>query len=243
MIKTRDDIRKLGTILGIWAHPDDETFSMAGIMAVAAANDQTVIIITATRGEQGVQDESRWPQAQLADIRTRECEEAFKILGIKNHHWLDYPDGGCTELPQREAIERVAGYIRRYDPDTILTFGPDGMTGHPDHQTISRWATAAAALAKTRAKIYHAIQTFEQYEGLVEIDKKFNIFWNIDKPAVCETGQCAIHFELDDDIYEKKLAALRAMASQQEGMMKLFGDSLHLSFGHEAFTEKRADVK
>jgi len=63
------DIRELGTILSIWAHPDDEAYLCGGIMAMAAAADSRVVCVTASRGELGVTDPTRWPPEQLASIR------------------------------------------------------------------------------------------------------------------------------------------------------------------------------
>lgn len=60
------DIKKLGTILGIWAHPDDESWASAGIMITAAANGQRTACVTATKGEAGETDEKRWPKKSLA---------------------------------------------------------------------------------------------------------------------------------------------------------------------------------
>jgi len=234
-VKTNDDIKRLGTILGVWAHPDDETFSSAGIMAVAINNGQTVACITATRGEAGVQDESRWPASQLADIRTRELEEAYAILGITNHHWLDYADDNCAEENWIIATARIAGIIDHYQPDSILTFGPDGMTGHPDHCTVSSWVDLAVEKSGSRAVIYHAVQTQEQYDAIREADEHFNIFYNIDEPPICHPESCGIHFTLDDVLYVQKMAAQAAMKSQQEGMLEIFGPSLRVSLGTEAF--------
>ncbi len=235
MIHTKDDVAKLGTILGVWAHPDDETYSMAGIMVAAIKNGQTVACVTATRGEAGVQDESRWPAARLGEIRTKELKESMEILGLENHCWLDFPDGKCNKVNTSEAVEKIAHCIEHYQPDSILTFGPDGMTGHTDHQAVSKWAELAKRKTGSKAKIYHSIQTHQQYEAMIEADKQFNIFFNIDHPPVCEPGQCAIMFELDDELYKLKVAALKAMASQTEGMFKMFEDSLRVSLGAEAF--------
>ena len=70
---------------------------------------------------------------------------------------------------------------------------------------------------------------------MVEADKQFNIFFNIDKPRVCSRGACSIHFELNDKLYQQKLRALKAMESQTEGILKVFEDSLRVSFGTEVF--------
>lgn len=234
-----NDIKSLGTILGVWAHPDDETYTMAGIMATAVKNGQTVACVTATRGEAGIQDESRWPAAHLGQIRTDELKNSMEILGVENHCWLDFPDGGCDKIELDEAVEKISHCIKHYQPDSIMTFGPDGMTGHADHQTVSNWAELARDKIGSKAKIYHATQTHEQYEAMVEADKHFNIFFNIDHPPVCERGQCAIMFELDNDLYDLKLAALKAMPSQTESMLKMFEDSLRVSLGAEAFVEAK----
>ena len=58
--------------MGVWAHPDDETMSSAGIMLSAIKNGQRVICLTATKGEEGSQDEKKWPKSKLANIREKE---------------------------------------------------------------------------------------------------------------------------------------------------------------------------
>lgn len=229
------DVKNLGTIMGVWAHPDDETFSMGGIMANAVENGQKVVCITATRGEAGVQDESRWPAHKLAAIRTKELETAYSVLGIQHHYWLDYPDGGCADVDIDEATKRIAKLIAEHQPDSIFTFGPDGMTGHSDHQTVSLWTTKAVALAQSNATIYHATITNEQYTSMLEADKELNIFFNIEKPPLCDECDCDLCFTLPSHIYDKKIKALEAMPSQTEKMLQKFSDVLSQSHGTETF--------
>ena len=139
---------QLGTILSVWAHPDDETYLCGALMARAVQAGSRVVCVTATRGELGSPDEDRWPPgATLAAVRTEEMEQALAALGVTEHHWLDYPDGHCAEIPDDEAIARLIGLLTDVRPDTVLTFGPDGMTGHPDHISVSRWTTAGCATA------------------------------------------------------------------------------------------------
>lgn len=213
------NISSLGTIMGIWAHPDDEIFSMGGLFSLATSNGQEAVCITATRGEQGVQDESKWPQAKLADIRTKEMEDAMKVLGLKHHYWLDYNDGDCKNVDIDQASKRIAKYIKQYNPDSIFTFGPDGITGHDDHRTMSVWTDRAVELAESKAKVYHAIITEESYKGLKEVDAEFDIFFNIDKPCTCKDNECSLAVRLSEETLDIKMKALECMPSQTEALL------------------------
>src|SRR3954469_23647112 len=113
-------------------------------MARAAAAGSRVVCVTATRGELGSTDEQRWPAGpRLAAGGTVELESALRELGAIEHHWLDYPDGGCADVSDEEAVARIEKIIIDVRPDTVLTFGPDGMTGHADHKSACRWTTTA----------------------------------------------------------------------------------------------------
>ncbi len=218
-IRNTDDIKQLGTILSVWAHPDDESFTAAGVLCAAVRNGQKVACVTATRGEAGVQDESRWPAAKLGQIREGELKTALKHLGVKDQFFLNYRDGHCQEISGSEAVAQIKSFIKKYQPDSILTFGPEGMTGHTDHQTVSKWVAEAAQ--GTKAKVYHTVEEENRYENFMkEADKKFNIYFNIDKPPICDAADCSIAFELPPDILAKKRAALKSMPSQTEIMFK-----------------------
>src|SRR6185369_2525085 len=121
--------------------------------------------------------------------------------------------------------------------DSILTFGKDGLTGHMDHCQVSQWTKEAVQNSGTKAAVYHAIQTADQYKAMRVVDKKFNIFFNIDKPPLREPAACAICIDLNDDLYNLKIRALEAMPSQFEAILKAFEPTLRLSFGSEAFVE------
>ncbi len=223
-IKSFTDIRGLGTILSVWAHPDDESFLAAGIMATAIQNGQRVICVTATKGEKGIQDESRWPSGRLADIRAEEISLCLDALGIQEHHWLDYPDGECKNVDQDEAVQKVQNIIVKYQPDSILTFGPDGMTGHDDHRTVSSWVTRATK--DTKIPIYHAVELRAAYEKMREADDKFNIFFNIDKPPIVEPDECDILLNLSDELLVTKYQCLYSMPSQTDAMFNHFGQDM-----------------
>jgi LmbE family N-acetylglucosaminyl deacetylase len=215
-----DDVRELGCILSVWAHPYDETFSAAGIVAAAVANGQRVVCITATKGEAGIQDAKRWPPAELGEIRTKELKAALKVLGVKEHHWLGYRDGQCHMVNKDEAITAIRKFIKEIRPNTILTFGPDGLTGHSDHKTVSTWATAAAK--GTEAKVYYCVQDKENYELYMrEADEHLNIYFDTDEPPVYKREDCDVHACMDEAVAQKKCRALKAIPSQTESLLSV----------------------
>lgn len=218
---TTKDIQKLGTILGIWAHPDDETFCMAGIMMAAKANGQHIACVTATRGEKGSQDLVRWPLETLGEVREKEMHEAMKVIGCTEHQWLDYIDGTLSEVNTAEAVDKIAAVIREVQPDSIFTFGPDGTTGHSDHITIGQWAAMAADAAESHATLYQNVDSLEWYNRSGhELDKKFNIYFNTDAPPLVPEAEMDLLFKLPNDICRRKTNALRVQTSQTEAMFK-----------------------
>lgn len=237
-ITTLSDVKQLGKILCVFAHPDDETFTMGGLLAAAAANGQTIAIITATKGEGGVQDESRWPADQLGDIRAGELRAALDQLGVEQQHFLGYQDGTCKDSDAETAAQELAEYIARYQPDSIFTFGPDGLTGHPDHRTVSAWTSKALKRAASHAKLYHVVLTPGQYHGFREVDADFNFFFNTEKPPVYESHDASICVTLSDEFFGRKMAALAAMPSQYDAVFRRFSkEDLRGGFGIEAFVE------
>lgn len=215
-------VKQLGTILGVWAHPDDEVFTCGGILALAAQNGQRVMCMTATRGEAGVQDPDRWPPEHLGEIRTKELEAAYEELGVTEHCWFDFADGGVKDVEELEGLKAVEQCIEQCRPDTILTFGPDGMTGHPDHQTVSAWATKLGR--DHDIAVYHAIITPETYEANREADEKFDMFFNIDRPPIVAAKDCDLCITLDKTTLTKKCQALKVMPSQTERLITEMGD-------------------
>jgi LmbE family N-acetylglucosaminyl deacetylase len=227
----------LGTILSVWAHPDDETYLCGGLMARAVRNGSRVVCVTATRGELGSPDERRWPPGEpLAAVRTAELHDALAALGVTEHHWLDYPDGGCADVDQDEALRRVSALLAEVQPDTVLTFGPDGMTGHPDHQAVSRWATEAFRTgAREGAVLGYATNTpewLERWRGPLD---DLNVFMGAEPPST-PVEQLVIHERFEGELLRTKVEALLKMTSQVEPMIEGLGiEMLHEGLAEEAF--------
>jgi hypothetical protein len=144
---------KLGTILGVWAHPDDEVYLSGGVMAVARDAGQRVSVVTATRGEHGQAGSGQLTSSELGRLREEELRTAFAILGVDDHRFLGVEDGRCAEQPVQPMVQLLTEIIEQVAPTTILTFGPDGMTGHEDHQVVSSWVTSARSRAAPGAAV------------------------------------------------------------------------------------------
>ena len=76
-------VRSIGTLLGVWAHPDDEAYLSSGLMSLVRRRGGRVVVVTATRGEHGTPDPVEWPPARLSRRRERELEESLLLLGVR----------------------------------------------------------------------------------------------------------------------------------------------------------------
>jgi LmbE family N-acetylglucosaminyl deacetylase len=136
-------------LLAVLAHPDDESLGLGGSLARYAREGVETHLVTATRGERGRFGDA--PESPAPDVvgRTREAElrEAAAVLGIRSVHLLGYVDGDLDRADPAEAVGRIAEHIRTIRPQVMVTFGPDGGYGHPDHIAISQFATAALVRA------------------------------------------------------------------------------------------------
>jgi LmbE family N-acetylglucosaminyl deacetylase len=210
----------LGTVLMIWAHPDDETYLAGGLSAALTDAGQRVVCVTATRGEAGVTSATDLLSDRLAALRTTELEAALRILGVEEHHWLDYPDGGCADVDEEAAATRVARVIDEVRPATVVTFGPDGFTGHPDHRTVSRWVDLALAGASARPRLLHAVAREEAVDP--ELTEEFGVY-ELGRPRVCADDEMDLLLQLDGGLLYRKVDALLCQVSQTGGLVAAVG--------------------
>jgi LmbE family N-acetylglucosaminyl deacetylase len=227
----------LGTVLGVWAHPDDEAYLCSGLMAHAARSGERVVCVTATRGEGGSLDEERWPSATMGQVREAELIASLTHLGDIEHHWLDLPDISMdTALPEPEGAERVRELVAEVQPQTIVTFGPEGMTGHAAHMSVCRWATDAFhAEAPAGAGLYYATHSQEWADEWVPRLNEFDIF-RPGTPVTVPRAELDLVYDLPPDILALKMRALSEHASQLEGLFAVFGeDQLATAMRSETF--------
>jgi len=147
-VSERPDTR-VGGLAAVLAHPDDESFSCAGALALAHDAGRVTRLLVATRGEAGTAtgeaDES------LGDLREEELRCAAATIGLDEVTLLEgYPDGGIADRPFTALVDEIAAWLADRRPEALITFGAHGVTGNPDHVVIgsaTRWAVERLAEA------------------------------------------------------------------------------------------------
>jgi LmbE family N-acetylglucosaminyl deacetylase len=164
------------TLLLVHAHPDDECIATGGVMLRAHHEGTRVVLLTATRGEEGDihNMDAAAVRPRLAEVRTAELMRSCEILGVDRQEFLGYRDSGMADsasnrdprsfaaAPLHDAAERVARFLREERPDVVVTYTPDGTYWHPDHVKSHQATFAALDLLRAErwepAKAYmHAV--------------------------------------------------------------------------------------
>ncbi len=149
-------------LMAVLAHPDDESLGAGGTLAKCAAEGVDVSLVTATRGDAGRYrghrpgDVHHPGPAALAAIREAELGAAASALGVGDVSLLTYGDQRLDQAEPHKVIADIVGHLRRVRPQVVVTFGPDGAYGHPDHIAISQFTTAAVVAAADPAFPFEA---------------------------------------------------------------------------------------
>jgi LmbE family N-acetylglucosaminyl deacetylase len=136
-------------LMCVLAHPDDESLGTGGTLAKYAHEGVETYLLTATRGERGWSGtpETNPGLEALGKIREGELRAAATELGVRHLDFLDYIDGDLDQANPAQAIAAIALHIRQAQPQVVVTFGHDGIYGHPDHIAICQFTTAALVAA------------------------------------------------------------------------------------------------
>lgn len=254
----------MATLVCFHAHPDDESIATGGVMAKAASEGHTVVLVVATKGEEG-----EFPDGFLADgesLEERRIEETMasaEVLGVKAVEWLGYRDSGMDGTPANdhpdcfwqadvdEAAERLAAILRAHEADVLTIYDSNGNYGHPDHVQVHRVGVRAARLAGIR----------EVYEATMNRDYvKRNIRAMIESagddvppdapdPDTFEIGVPESEITTRVDVtpwMDRKRASMRAHASQiteQSFFLQMPDDVFAGAFGQEWFIHHGAGPK
>lgn len=122
-------------ILGVFPHPDDESFTIGGLLLKASKLGIDTNVLCLTRGEYG--KSLRALGNRLGRKRVKEFRRAMEILDVKESHIGTFKDG-FLRYSSATITKYVEEYIEKYNPELVVTYDPGGMTGHPDHIALSK---------------------------------------------------------------------------------------------------------
>jgi LmbE family N-acetylglucosaminyl deacetylase len=190
-------------IVSIFAHPDDETFRPGGTLALLARQGVRVEVLTFTRGEAGSCGVP--PLCTLEELSAvRECEmrSACTVLGLQPPRIFDYPDSRLPETEPETMVAHILSVVQEIEPQVLLSFGPDGLSGHPDHIAVGLWAHEAFRRAEGLAALYTVAvpQSLAQELAMHQLH-----------PVPDET--IALRVDVSS-VWQIKLAAMRCHATQ-----------------------------
>ena len=198
------------SILLVFAHPDDESSSVAGTTAKYTQRGVSVDLICATGGEKGTRLDVP-PDVDTATAREAGLRLAAGVTGIRDIYLLGYTDGDLEKADTGEVAGRVMNIMREVQPEVVITFGPDGISGHPDHKAIGRATTIAFEMLAESAggprKLYYV--TIPE-SALTEVGNE-DVEGVVTRPDDEVTTVIDISGHLDT-----KLRALAAHSSQQD---------------------------
>ncbi|MDP8975281.1 MAG: PIG-L family deacetylase [Actinomycetota bacterium] len=238
----------MATLVTFHAHPDDEAISCGGTMAKAASERHRVVLVVATRGENGEAPEGFLPPGEsLSERRTKETEAAAAILGVSRVAFLGYVDSGMLGTPENEvpgsfwqadideAAGRLAAILTEEEADVLTVYDPNGTYGHPDHVNVHRVGVRAAELAGTQ-RVYEVTADRDHMAALMsraeELGMDTSEFDDEDFDLDgFGTPRALITTRVDVTAFlEQKRAAMAAHASQ------IAETSFFLAMPPEAFT-------
>jgi LmbE family N-acetylglucosaminyl deacetylase len=141
---------------------------------------------------------------------------------VAEHHQLDFADGGCQTVDPTVGAAAIRRVVTAVHPDTVVTFGPDGFTGHPDHVTVGEWTRHALADLGWAGRLLHPVLTAADRAAGRDIAEMFGVY-TLGEPRICRPEELAARLELSGDLLAQKLAALHAHRSQTALLEEIIG--------------------
>ena len=210
----------------LFAHPDDDTYGVSGALALHAGGALEITVGLTTSGEAGqIADPSLASRQTLGAVREAEDRASWSALGLQaDLRFLRYPDGGVAEVPREDLVAAYLDLLLEIRPDVVVTFGPDGVTGHPDHVAVGAAATEAFHVARARSGsglrrlLYTALSESRlsalneqlRARGLEPLDPTQPLVpRGVPDRAIGVSVDCA-------DVFDRKVEALRCHRTQGE---------------------------
>lgn len=204
------------TLLGIFAHPDDESLACGGLFARCAALGVRVIVVSLTRGEAGPGASEGDTSAALGDVRAAEFQAAARALGVSAAIVRDHADGMLPWIEASVLDADLRALVVAWRPDVVVTFDADGLYWHPDHIAVHERATAVvAALGAAAPALFYVSMPPGQMRAVTTRAGGTAVVPGLGDPDVFGAGAPAPTLAVDAGPYAPaKLAAIRCHASQ-----------------------------
>lgn len=248
----------MSTLVCFHAHPDDESISTGGLMIKASDAGHRVVLVCATRGEQGEPVEGVLDHGEeLWRRRVVETATSASILGAEPPHFLKYEDSGMMGEPENdnpkcfwqadveEAARHLAEILHSVDADVLTIYDHHGNYGHPDHIQVHRVGRRAAEIAGLE-HCYEATANRTRMQESMRLDEP--------DPEIAEamedgpdaemmetfgTPAVDIRYEIDvSSVIDRKKQSMMAHASQigPDSFFLKMSDELFVgAFGIESF--------
>jgi LmbE family N-acetylglucosaminyl deacetylase len=245
----------MSTLVCFHAHPDDEAIQTGGLMAKAAAAGHRVVLVCATRGEQGEPQEGVLkPGEQLWERRLEELAISAAALGADEPILLGYEDSGMMGEPENdnpncfwqadhdEAVERLAQILRDTEADVLTVYDDHGGYGHPDHIRVHTVGIAAAEVVGVE-HVYEATINRDAMRVMIEAARDSGDFdeEDGDGPDVDTFGTEAKNISWEVDVsgfVDKKKESMLAHRSQigpDSFFLTMPDEAFAMAFGTESF--------
>ncbi len=153
-------------VLAVFPHPDDETVACGGTLRRLSALQRDVTLLVLTRGERGPSRDRT--ATALGILRAAEMEAAAQHLGVRRLVQWRFPDGALTENAalMHAQLETLVEELR---PDLMLTYGPDGLYGHPDHVACSAVVTSVRRRTHPSPSLWYVALPYALRRTLVQL--------------------------------------------------------------------------
>lgn len=195
------------SLVCVFAHPDDEAMGPGGTVAKYAAT-RDVFLLCATFG-----NNKQRSRENLVEVRKRELLESAKILGVKKVDFLGFDDGELNNNLYHDLAKKIEAKVRKYRPDTLMTFETTGITGHLDHIAVSLTTSFVfSKLSFVKNLLYFCV------------DKKTAENFARDYFVFVPPGhmRAEVHECIDiSSEFEQKVKAIQAHKSQQKDVDKI----------------------
>jgi LmbE family N-acetylglucosaminyl deacetylase len=211
----------------VFAHPDDDTYGVAGSLALHANDELHLTVIMATSGGAGrIADPSLATRETLGRVREAEDAASWRALGFDPAlRFLRHPDGGLARIPREQLVFEVRDLLDETAPEVVVTFGPDGITGHEDHVAIGAVATEAFHATRTSSsgrafsRLLHNVVPQSSLDRLNELFRERGLEPMDPTQPFMPRGvpDRTIGVRVDcSSVYERKLEAIRCHKTQAE---------------------------